>query len=278
MDASLTDAQAYYAEMQLERDSFWERCRAPKSLVLKEGAQVMLIYNADLESSEKLVNGSRGIVTGFKKMEDHMNLREQRGGGANTAILDQFPADFQLPVVRFQNGREEVIEPVEFAAEFHRVGTCLRIQIPLILAWAMSIHKSQGMSIDCLVVDIGGAFADGQVYVALSRARSIDGLEIRGYSEGCVKANSCVNDFMSGKPVCRWKEEAEAAWPQILAKALATQDLADEAPPCQCGNKSASVVRTVRKAGPNQGRQFYCCPKAQGKGCGFFKWTEGQVK
>jgi len=53
-----------------------------------------------------------------------------------------------------------------------------REQIPLDLAWAMSIHKSQGMTIDRLKVHVGGAFASGQVYVALSRATSLEGLSI----------------------------------------------------------------------------------------------------
>lgn len=62
-----------------------------------------------------------------------------------------------------------VVLPHEFSAEEKWAGTAVRVQLPLTLAWAITIHKSQGMTIERLLVDCQGAFAAGQVYVALSR-------------------------------------------------------------------------------------------------------------
>ena len=63
------------------------------------------------------------------------------------------------------------------------------MQVPLKLAWALTIHKCQGMTVDLAKVSLSNMFSDGQAYVALSRARSLEGLHITGYSPGCVKVN-----------------------------------------------------------------------------------------
>ena len=59
--------------------------------------------------------------------------------------------------------------------------------MPLSLAWALTVHKSQGATIDYLKVDLAGCFAEGQAYVAISRACSVDGLEITNFSPACVR-------------------------------------------------------------------------------------------
>jgi ATP-dependent DNA helicase PIF1 len=125
----------------------------PPELKLKIGAQVMLTRNKDVDSN--LVNGSRGIIENFI-----------------------FDGDFHVPVVRFDNGSIVKVTPVE-SVRYNPDGGegCLvRMQIPLKLAWAITIHKSQGSTLSRASLDISSAFEYGQCYVALSRVRSLDGL------------------------------------------------------------------------------------------------------
>jgi hypothetical protein len=67
--------------------------------------------------------------------------------------------------------------------------------VPLSLAWALTIHKSQGLTLDYVIVDLAGAFADGQVYVALSRAKSRDGLQVRNFVSDRVQTNPLVQQL-----------------------------------------------------------------------------------
>merc|ERR1712060_341099 len=100
----------------------------------------MLLINA----SKTLVNGSRGVVVGF----------------------ESGPGDDQLPVVRFLCGALETICREEDKKELASGGVFVRSQVPLRLSWAITIHKSQGMSIDFLEVDLRNVFEVGHAYVA----------------------------------------------------------------------------------------------------------------
>ena len=125
----------------------------PSELKFKVGAQVMLTRNKDLENN--LVNGSRGIIENFV-----------------------FDGEFHVPMVRFDNGLVIKVSPVE-SVRYNPDGGegCLvRMQIPLKLAWAITIHKSQGSTLSRASLDISSAFEYGQCYVALSRVRSLEGL------------------------------------------------------------------------------------------------------
>ncbi|XP_062569791.1 ATP-dependent DNA helicase PIF1-like [Saccostrea cucullata] len=141
----------------------------PKKLILKVGAQVMLAKN--LEVQRGLVNGARGVVVGFdKKNQDY-------------------------PVVKFVSGEEEVIWPVRWTFKLSGTVYINRKQLPLKLAWAISIHKSQGMTLDCVEMSLSKVFEAGQTYVALSRAKSLQGLRILDFDRSCVHANSDVLRF-----------------------------------------------------------------------------------
>uniref|UniRef100_A0A6B2L2G7 ATP-dependent DNA helicase n=1 Tax=Arcella intermedia TaxID=1963864 RepID=A0A6B2L2G7_9EUKA len=131
-------------------DQLKKNCSAKDDLKLKIGAQVILLKNISQE--KELVNGARGTIINF--------VNDEKTG------LD-------VPLVKFINGTY-LIRPEKWAITVGKVEVAAREQIPLDLAWAMSIHKSQGMTIDRLKVSIDKVFASGQAYVALSRATSLE--------------------------------------------------------------------------------------------------------
>ena len=88
-----------------------------------------------------------------------------------------------------------IIVPETFERSLYRQGKCVRKQIPLRLAWALTIHKSQGATLDYVVCDLQGCFTSGQAYVALSRARSMQGLQIKNFSSKNVTADPLVEAF-----------------------------------------------------------------------------------
>ncbi|KAL4451826.1 hypothetical protein ABPG75_007488 [Micractinium tetrahymenae] len=100
-----------------------------------------------------------------------------------------------VPVVKFLNGRELPLGPQLFTAELPGVGQCSREQIPLKLAWSITIHKCQGMTLDLARVSLRDCFAEGQAYVALSRVRSLEGLQVLDFAPGCVKTNQTALRF-----------------------------------------------------------------------------------
>jgi len=137
----------------------------PREVVrLKVGAQVMLICNI----SNNLVNGSRGVVTGY-----------QQG----------------WPIVEFLNGERIVATPHRWKVKVSDKTYMEREQVPLILAYAVTIHKSQGATLDCVEIDISRCFEHGQAYVALSRVRTLEGLSIRGNDMSRITAHPLVKTF-----------------------------------------------------------------------------------
>ncbi|CAO3570385.1 unnamed protein product [Mortierella alpina] len=158
-------------------------CIAPTRLQLKENAQVMLIKNL----TPTLVNGSMGVVVGFHKD----NTVDMETGEYVTS---------HFPVVRFVGEEDDlVIRPEEWKLELPD-GEVLgsRIQVPLILSWAMSIHKSQGQTIERLKVDMGKIFEVGQAYVAISRATTLEGLQVVNFNKRSVLAHDRVGAFYDG--------------------------------------------------------------------------------
>ena len=159
-----------------------------KELVLKVGAQVMLIANINVEAG--LVNGRLGIVTKFidahTEMADKMNKN-----GIPVKVPVQHPEKVR---VRFKNKQEEEIGIHEWKLENHE--SVSRNQIPLILAYAITIHKSQGSTLDSAYIDIGSSvFEYGQAYVALSRVKSLDALYLHDYSRGAIRAHPKVREY-----------------------------------------------------------------------------------
>ena len=104
-----------------------------------------------------------------------------------------------MPYVRFVNGEERI---VGYEVIKKQVGSleASRRQIPLKLAWAITIHKAQGMSLDAVEVDLSGVFEDGQAYVALSRARTVAGLRVIGFDPRRTTTSARVLQFYDTLP------------------------------------------------------------------------------
>lgn len=142
-------------------------------LYLKLGAQVMLLVNMDMDAG--LVNGSRGVVDGFQETYPYW------------------------PIVEFRNGQKMSIGPETWESD-HERSPIQREQIPLRLAYALTIHKSQGATLDCVIIDIGtNIFEYGQAYVALSRVKSLEGLYIHDLSMRAFRAHPLVKEFYRGR-------------------------------------------------------------------------------
>jgi len=141
-----TEEQIQWATEKMDKNGSY----VPE-LVLRVGCQVMLLTNTHAEHG--LVNGSRGIIERFC----------------------EGPEPF--PLVKFKNGECLIIQPATWASE--EIEGFNREQIPLRLAYAVTIHKAQGATLDCALIDIGdNTFEYGQAYVALSRVKSLDSLYI----------------------------------------------------------------------------------------------------
>jgi len=138
----------------------------PKSVTLCVGAQVMLLKNK-LELD--LYNGSLGVVTGF--------------------------SDAGKPIIKFDNGVEVSITDHCLEITHDKEVLASRTGIPLRLAYAVSIHKSQGMTLDAVDIDFNGVWESGQAYVALSRARSLKRVRVKGFAPELVLGNNVVTDF-----------------------------------------------------------------------------------
>jgi len=136
-------------------------------LELRVGAQVMLITNLDPELG--LVNGSRGVITNICGVT-------------------------KLPVVEFMNGIKKTIGWHEWAIDGFPFAS--RSQIPLRLSYAITIHKSQGSTLDCALIDVGlGTFEYGQAYVALSRVTSLEALYVYEFHPMAFRTHPKVEAF-----------------------------------------------------------------------------------
>jgi len=140
-----------------------KNCLSPERLVLKEGATVMFTKN-NFEGG--FVNGTLGVVSSF----------DVSG----------------RPVVKTTRGKLITVTPMEWAIEDGKKILAKISQLPLRLAWAITVHKSQGMSMDAAVMDLGKAFEYGQGYVALSRVRTLDGLHLEGLNARALEVHPQV--------------------------------------------------------------------------------------
>lgn len=203
------------------RDKLLSNMMAPKTIELKKGAQVMLIKNMD----DGLVNGSLGKVVAFMS-EKSFKIYDENPDILNEEELSDMSQEHQrqidlqkfkmnnrelpntggsdsgglYPLVRFSlpdgTVRDLLVQPEDWKIELPSGEVqAQRSQLPLILAWALSIHKAQGQTLERVKIDLKKVFENGQAYVALSRATSQAGLEVQNFDPKKVMAHPRVAEF-----------------------------------------------------------------------------------
>ena len=212
------------------RDKLLKNCMAPETITLKKGAQVMLIKNMD----DTLVNGSLGKVIGFMNEAtwDNYQTDEDAFHSARGAMDDDLVGGWSFaerksnkkvqealnngtqcwPVVRFSiadgTTRDMLCHRESWKVELPNGEVqASRSQVPLMLAWALSIHKAQGQTLERVKVDLGNVFENGQAYVALSRATSMDGLQVLRFDPRKVFAHDKVRNFYANLARVEAREE-----------------------------------------------------------------------
>ncbi len=142
-------------------DTLKRSCLALETLTLKLGALVMCIRNS---ADRRFVNGSLGIVIGFEPLLGY-------------------------PIVKLRSGKELTIGLETWELRDGDKKRASITQIPLRLAWAITVHKSQGMTLDAARIDLRKAFVEGMGYVALSRVKSLDSLSLLGINNMALKVS-----------------------------------------------------------------------------------------
>ena len=206
--------------------------RTQDDLVLKVGAKVMFIKN---NSELGVSNGTMGELIGFAavKIDDSKDTSDdliedtaQDAIAKNTKNKakkdkeskekpkDEKPTTQKMPVVRLNSGREVIAEPEEWIIE-DETGDVLAsyLQVPLCLAWAITIHKSQGMTLEAAEIDLSRTFELGQGYVALSRLKSLAGLQLLGMNDMSLQLDPLARG--ADKRFLALSEEADANYAML---------------------------------------------------------------
>ena len=184
-------------DIQVELDFLAGNLMCDKEMKLKIGSQVMCIVNIKSEQGDVLIcNGSQGIIKEFCELTG-------------------------CPKVKYNNGIEMVM--TRHVWESDKIPGIGVSQVPLILAWALTIHKSQGATMDAAEIDVGsGIFECGQTYVALSRVKSLDGLYLTSFDAKRIRINKKVKEFYESLTLYHQTKETntEVYVPLVIAEAI----------------------------------------------------------
>ncbi len=162
-------------DINMEVDRIFDNNNILRTIELKVGANVMCIANLDIDNG--ICNGSQGVITHFIPSASSL----------------------EIPVVKFTNGVTMPIIP--FSIQSEEFPMIVVTQVPLRLAWAITIHKSQGVSLAMAEIDVGKSiFESGQTYVALSRVKSLDGLYLSSFLPNKIRVNPDVISFYKKIP------------------------------------------------------------------------------
>ena len=170
MNVSEKNIRIGYTKEQIQTELLYLQNNLPceETVKFKIGSQVMCIVNIQLDNGDILCNGARGIIV-------DMSIQG-------------------LPIVKYNSGYQMTMVYHIWSSELiPGIGVS---QIPLILAWALTIHKSQGSTLDIAEVDAGSQiFECGQTYVALSRVKSLEGLYLQSFDVTKIRINKKVQEF-----------------------------------------------------------------------------------
>jgi hypothetical protein len=194
--------ESFYFPAEIKGDFSEKAFPADEQLVLKKGAQVMFIKN-DKGEDRRFYNGRLGIVNEIAEN----NIQIRFAGEEGTLVLERET----WRNIRYQyNKAKDSIEEEE-------LGTFS--QYPVRLAWAITIHKSQGLTFEKAIIDAGAAFAPGQVYVALSRLTNLEGMVLRSrIGQSAIQTDRRVVQFATGEKGLSLLEEDLFQGEQIFIK------------------------------------------------------------
>ena len=165
-----------------------DHCPCPGRIALRIGAPVILLRNF---SEFNLTNGSRGFVVSF---EDPKRIDRSACAVIETSA-DLTNSMEVVPLIQFGD-RQVFVAIIEFEVQNDfEIKIASRIQLPLLLAWALTIHKAQGSTLENVIVDLSKVFAPGQAYVALSRVRTLSALQVRNFGENAIGSCDRVRAF-----------------------------------------------------------------------------------
>lgn len=205
-------------------ESLKRSCLAMETLILKKGALVMFVKNSP---EKRYVNGTLGVVEDFEEITGY-------------------------PEVRLRNDKLVVASPETWELRDGDKKRASITQIPLRLAWAITVHKSQGMTLDAARIDLRKAFVEGMGYVALSRVRSLNTLSLAGINRMALKVSD--DALIIDKQLQAASQQAEKLYAKLEKLAVKAQK---EKPKSKDAKKSWSEkIEEMRKTFPNAFRPW----------------------